>query len=235
MREDRSVLVIGGTRGTGLLIARQLAVRRVPVRVLARNLNRAIATVGAGIEVVRGDVTEESSLAAALTGIHDIVFTAGCRSGRPVTEARVRAVEYEGVVNTLAAAGRAGCSGRFLYMTASGVGTRSLWTFALNLYKGKTLVWRLRAEEAIRASDLAYTIIRTGVLMNSSAGARAIEVTQRALPLSPHNRIARADVADVFVLALHHPQTIGTTFDVVWGRGPWQASWPRQLEWLVPD
>jgi len=70
-------------------------------------------------------------------------------------------------MNTLTAASRAGFTGRFLYMTASGVGSRSFWTVALNLYKGNTLKWRARAETAIRASGLHYTIIRTGMLTNA--------------------------------------------------------------------
>jgi hypothetical protein len=48
---------------------------------------------------------------------------------------------------------------------------------------------------------IAYTIIRTGILMNRASGQRVIEVTQLPLPLSPRYRIARADVAEVFLAA----------------------------------
>jgi uncharacterized protein YbjT (DUF2867 family) len=235
MSDGRPVLVIGGTRGTGLIIARLLDRKSVAVRVLARNPRRAAAMLGPAIEVVAGDITKESSLPPALKGARDIVFTAGCRSGRPVSEARVRAVEYAGVLNTLATASRGGFAGRFLYMTASGVGTRSFWTLALNLYKGRTLVWRRRSEDAIRASGLAYTIIRAAMLTNDPGATRAIEVTQRELPLSPRYRIARADVAEVFVATLDHPRTVRATFEVVWGLGPWRERWAEQLEHVMPD
>ena len=76
-----------------------------------------------------------------------------------------------------------GFLGRFLYMTSSGVFTRSVMAICLNLYKGNTLSWRRHAEDAIRESGLDYTIIRTGMLVNRPGGRRAIHVTQEALPL----------------------------------------------------
>ena len=138
-------------------------------------------------------------------------------------------------MNTLVAARQAGFGGRFLYMTASGVTTRSVATAILNLYKGNTLVWRERAEHEIRGSGLEYTIIRAGILLNRAGGQRALIVTQRALPLSIRCRIARADVADVFVTALGHPRAVRATFDVVWGDGPRPDSLPVLLDQLEPD
>ena len=235
MRDSRLVLVIGGTRGTGRLIAGLLERQSIAVRVLARDPVRAATELGAAIGVVAGDITRESTLPPAIEGASHIVFTAGCRSGHPVREAKIKATEYGGVVNTLAAARRVGFAGRFLYMTSSSVGTRSFWTFSLNLYKGNTLVWRRRAEDEIRASGLAYTIVRAGVLVNRPGGVREIEITQRQLPLSPWHRIARADVAEAFVAALDHPRATRTTFDLVWGRGNRREPWDALLASLTPD
>ena len=233
VNDDRPVLIIGGTRGTGLLIAHLLR-RQEAVRVLARSPARAAVSLGPDIEVTEGDVTKEHTLAAAVDGASHIVFTAGCRSGHPVGESEVRATEYQGVVNTIKVARQVGFAGRFLYMTSSGIGTRSFWTVALNIYKGNTLVWRQRAEDDIRASGLAYTIIRTGMLTNQPGGIRAIEVTQRLLPLSLRYRIGRADVADAFATALHHARTMRTTFEIVWGPGTRQGL-GEQFDRLVAD
>ena len=235
MTSDAPILVIGGTRGTGLLIARLLLQQGTAVRVLARDPARATRALGPAAAVVAGDLTREATLRPAVAGARHIIFTAGCRSGRPVREATVRRTEYGGVVNTLTAASRVGFTGRLLYMTASGVGTRSFWARALNLYKGNTLAWRARAEAAIRESPLPYTIIRTGVLTNQAGGRHAIELTQRALPLSPRYRIARADVAAAFVAALPHPRTVRATFEIVWGKGTAAPSWPDLFERVRPD
>jgi uncharacterized protein YbjT (DUF2867 family) len=229
------VLVIGGTRGTGLLIAQRLTQQGRPVRVMARDPGRAATVLPPGVEVVGGDLTQEGTLAPVVAGVSHLVFTAGCRSGRPVGEAKIIATEYQGVQKTLAAAQQGGLSGRFLYMNASGVTSRSFASWALNLYKGNTLVWRRRAEEAIRSSGLDYTIIRAGVLLNSPAGRHAITVTQDDLPLSPRYRIARGDVAEAFVAALDHPRASRTTFDIVWGRGTERADWSSLLGRLEPD
>jgi len=229
------ILVIGGTRGTGFLVAQLLDRQGVTVRVLARDQARAAARLGPRVEVVKGDITTEDTLAPALKAASHIVFTAGCRSGRPVSETQVRSTEYHGVLNTLAAARTAGFAGRFLYMTSSGVTTRSFLTVCLNLYKGNTLAWRGRAEDAIRASGLDYTIIRTGMLLNRPSGRRAVLVTQDALPLSLRHRIARADVAEAFVAALDHPRVRRATFEVVWGRWNRREAWSVLLERLKPD
>jgi uncharacterized protein YbjT (DUF2867 family) len=232
---DAPILLIGGTRGTGLLIARLLQHQGVAIRVLARDPARAIRELGPAAEVIAGDITREPTLHPAIVGTRHIIFTAGRRSGRPVGREQVRRTEYDGVLNTLTAASRVGFAGRFLYMTSSGVGARSFWTFALNLYKGNTLVWRERAERAIRASSLPYTIIRTGVLTNRAGGQRTIELTQRPLPLSPRYRIARADVAAAFVAALQHPRTARATFDIVWGTGTVAPRWSDLFERVLPD
>jgi uncharacterized protein YbjT (DUF2867 family) len=228
-------LVIGGTRGTGFLIVQLLHRQGSPVRVLARNPARAAITVPRGVDVVAGDLTRRETLPPAIEGARHIIFTAGVRSGRSATEERIKATEYDGVLNVLEAAKRAGFQGRFLYMTASGVARRSLSAFLLNLYKGNTLVWRRRAEGEIRRSGVDYTIIRAGVLLNRQGGQRAVEVRQVALPLSLRYRIARADVAEAFVAALDHPRASRATFEIFWGKGPRQEDWTTLLNGLRPD
>ena len=66
---DAPVLLIGGTRGTGLLIARLLLREGVPVRVLARDAARATGALGNGPEVVVGDITKEATLPDAISGL----------------------------------------------------------------------------------------------------------------------------------------------------------------------
>ena len=235
MSVNQLVVVIGGTRGTGLLIAQRLQRQGVPVRILARNPVSAQARLGPTFHLIAGDITQQDTIPRVLEDATHLVFTAGCRSGRPTTERHIRETEYGGVVNTLVAAQRVRFGGRFLYMTASGVTSRSWATVLLNLYKGNTLVWRERAEHEIRGSGLEYTIIRAGILLNRPGGQRALVVTQRPLPLSIHYRIARADVADVFVAALGHPRAVRATFEVVWSDGPPRDSLPVLLDQLKPD
>jgi uncharacterized protein YbjT (DUF2867 family) len=232
---DMTVLVVGATRGTGAIIATRLKQRGTRVRVLARRPERAAATLGEGFDIVAGDVTKPDTLPAAVAGVSHIVYTAGVQSYRLAREAIIRLTEYGGPVNTLFAARDAGFSGRFLFMTSMGIMRSSLSARFLNAFKGKTLEWRRRAEEEIRAIGIDYAIIRAGFLLDATPGRHAIAVTQGNLPLSPRYRIGRADVAEVFVAALTHPRASKATFEVAWTHGPPPRDWNALLDRLTPD
>jgi uncharacterized protein YbjT (DUF2867 family) len=235
MLNDRPVLVIGATRGTGLLIARLLTQAGVPVRALARDSVRATEALGPAVEVVAGDITHPDSLPSAIENVRHIIFTAGRRSNRPAGEDSVRDTEYQGVVNTLRAARAVGFGGRFMYMTAIGGSTNSFAAAFLNLIKGNTLRWRERAEGEIRSAGVDYTIIRSGVLVDAPASEHVIELSQTRLPLSLRYRIARGDVAACFVAALDHPRASRATFEIVWGHRGRPEPWSQMLGQLQPD
>ena len=229
------VLLIGGTRSTGLLAARILQQRGIPIRILARNPGAARSAVGADAEIIPGDVTKKGTLTPAFFGVSHLLFTAGVRSGRFAREAVVKATEYDGVLNTIAAARAHNFRGRFVYMTSIGVTRQSMFASALNIWKGNTLLWRRRAEDAIRASGLDYTVIRVAFLLNGAGRRHAIHVSQGQAPLKLPERIARADVAEALVEALFHPNTARTTFELRWGNGPMRSNWPALLQGLKPD
>lgn len=228
------ILVIGGTRGVGLLIARLLNQRGYRVRVLARDPAKAASELGSPFEVLAGDLTKADTLRPAVHDVEHIIFTAGAPSGRYAPESLVKATDYDGVIDTLAAARAAELPGRFVYLNTIGIKTPSLAGFLINLLKRNTLLWRRRVEDKIRSSGLDYTIIRVGFLLDRPGGKRAINVSQGALPLALSNRIARADVAETFVEAMEHPRASRTTFEIVWGGGPRQQSWNQLFERLGP-
>ena len=229
------VLVIGGTRGTGLLTAHLLLECGHRVRVLARDPAEAAPRLHPTIELIAGDITKPDTLGFAVQGANAIVFTAGVHSGRIARESLVRATDYQGVLNTLAAARDKEFAGRFLYMNSIGVTTQSPAARLLNFLKRNTLIWRRRVEEKIRASGLDYTIIRVGFLTAAPSGQRAVQVSQGALPLALRHRIARADVAEAFVAAMQHPRASRATFEIVWGKSQAGEDWGTRLSRLQPD
>jgi uncharacterized protein YbjT (DUF2867 family) len=229
------VLLIGATRSTGLLAARVLQQRKIPIRILARNPAAARSAVSQDVEIVPGDVTKKDTLVPAFQGVSHIVFTAGIRSGRFAREAVVKATEYDGILNTIAAAHLQDFRGRFVYMTAIGVTRQSMFASALNIWKGNTLLWRRRAEEAIRSSGLDYTVVRVAFLLNRAGRRHAIHVSQGEAPLRLPECIARADVAEVLVDTLFHANTARTTFEIKWDKGPPQSNWSALLDDLKRD
>ena len=232
---DKPVLLIGATRSTGLFAARILQQRKVPIRILARNPAAARETIGRDAEIVFGDVTKKDTLVSAFHGVSHVVFTAGVRSGRFAREAVVKATEYDGVLNTIAAARVQDFRGRFVYMTSIGVRRRSMFASALNVWKGNTLLWRRRAEDAIRSSGLDYAIVRVAFLLNRPAYQRDIRVSQDESPLTFRECIGRGDVAEALVEALFHPNTARTTLEIKWGKGPRRSNWSALFNGLKPD
>lgn len=229
------VLVVGGTRGTGMVIARRLVERGYQVRVLAREVQSAVASLGSAVEVMAGDMTQPYTLFPAVDGVDHVIVTAGIRSGRFAGETSVKETDHQGVLNVLEAAGEASLRGRFMYMNSIGIKTPSWAATVLNLVKGNTLVWRGRLESAIRASGVDYTIIRTGFLRNAPAGQRAVVVGQGALPLLWRYQIARADVAEAFVEALTHPRASRASFEISWAEGPRREPWAAMYNRLRAD
>src|SRR5215207_7867066 len=222
MMDPQRVLVIGATQGTGRHVVRKLLRDGWSVRVLARDPAKAAAAFGDAVEVVRGDLTKPETLPPALRDVDHVVLTAGVTK-RPAPERLVKATEFDGTVNVVNAARASGLEGRLVYMGAIGTTRWSVLAFLLNLIKGNTLKWRGRAEEAIRESGIAYTIVHAGILNDRPGGERAIRVTRERLPMSPRFRISREDAAEVLVGALRDPGTRNATLDAVWGRGEPQA------------
>ncbi len=230
------VLAIGGTRGVGREIARRLAgLADWEVRILARDPIRARRDLPENTDICRGDLTQPQSLFPAVRGVSHIVFTAGAPSGRYASEDLVRRTDYEGVLHTLAAAREERPVPRFLYLNSMGVEAPSLAGAFINALKRNTMVWRRRVEDEIRASELPYSIIRVGFLLNRPAGCKAIDLRQDSPPLSFARKIARADVAEAFIAALDAPNTVHTTFDIAWGRGPRRDTWPDLFARLQQD
>lgn len=230
---EERVLVVGATRGTGVEIVKRLVRDGFPVRATARDLQKARATLGEAVEIVPADVTRRETIMPAMRDVRHVIFTAGVTK-RPASQRSIIAVEYEGLKNVLSVASDAGLRGRFLYMTAIGVTRHSIESIALNLIKGRTLVWRRRAEAEIRRSGLDYTIIRCGVLVNAPPGRHAILIAQQDWPMALWRRIGRADAAEVFVQALQHPATRHATFDAIWSRRHGATDWDAAFSRLRP-
>lgn len=71
-----SILVLGGSGFIGLELLRQLAAEKMRPRVLARSLGRLAAFDPSEIEIVRGDLENESDLSRAIEGVKTVVHLA---------------------------------------------------------------------------------------------------------------------------------------------------------------
>jgi NADH dehydrogenase len=123
-------------------------------------------------EIVVGSILDEEVLFRAVTGVHVIIHLENAQWwGRPRDLERV---EVQGTRSLITAA-RAARVGRIITVSHLGAGSAS--AYPLMRYKGMV-------EDAIRASGLAYTIIRSGVVFGEEdAFVNHIAMQLRITPL----------------------------------------------------
>jgi uncharacterized protein YbjT (DUF2867 family) len=199
-----AVLVIGGTRATGLEVVKVLRSRGDEVAVLARPASDASAAEKLGARIVRGDAMNPAELAAAMAAgpYRAVVSTLGARAvdgPRP---------DFEGNRNAVDAAKAAGIR-RFVLVTVIGAGeSLAAAPWIARRFLKNVIVDKTRAEDYLRASGLDYTIIRPGGLLDKEAGGRAyLTGDTRAM-----SWIRRADLARLVVQALDDPKAAGKVY-----------------------
>ncbi|CAG0984874.1 NADH dehydrogenase,E; NADH dehydrogenase [Anaerolineae bacterium] len=146
------ILVTGGTGLIGRhLVARLLAEGR-PVRLLLSEPRARHLPWDNPPEVIVGNILDEEALFRAVTGVHVIIHLENAQWwGRPRDLERV---ELQGTRSLITAA-RAARVGRLI--TLSHLGASSASAYPVMRYKGMV-------EDTIRASGLAYTVIRSGLV-----------------------------------------------------------------------
>lgn len=99
-----TTVVTGGTGFVGGEIVRALRQRNEPVRVLARQNSKTEHLTALGVEIVRGDILDQQSVAAALTGCDTLYHTAALYSFWVPDKQVLMQTEIEGTRNVMAAA-----------------------------------------------------------------------------------------------------------------------------------
>jgi uncharacterized protein YbjT (DUF2867 family) len=203
-----SVLVIGGTRATGLEVVRLLRARGDDVVVLVRPSSDASGVEALGARIVRGDALNPGDLTAALNAVQPggqfraIVSTLGGASlegPRP---------DFEGNRNAVDAARFAGVK-RFVLVTVIGAGDSRNAAPAIARYMLRNVIpEKTKAEDYLRTSGLDYTIIRPGGLLDKEAQGRAY-LTEDTGAMS---WIRRSDLAALTVQALDDPRAVGKVY-----------------------
>ena len=198
------VLVAGASGKTGRLVVEQLLARGQSVKALVRREEAATELAALGAETVVADLTGDVS--GTLSGCDAAVFAAGAgMSGDP------EAVDNRGAVKLLEAAEAQGVT-RFVMVSSLGTGYAERMPEMLKPY----LQAKHKAEQALGASTLSYTIVKPGGLTDA-AGTGNVTL---APVLNQSGRIPRADVAAVVVEVLLADLALNTSLEVVSGDTP---------------
>ncbi len=199
------ILVTGGTGTLGRRLVVRLAASGELVRVLSRT--PGTAQFDSNIEVVAGDVRERSSVARAMEGVTTVISAVHGFLGTGA--AGPRGIDFEGNAILVDAAHRAGVE-HFILVSVQGAATDS----PLELARMK-----FAAEQNLRASGLAWTIIRPTAFMETWGhiiGDPAVRSGKTVIfggGSNPINFVSAADVAHLIELAVHDPALRGEAID----------------------
>jgi uncharacterized protein YbjT (DUF2867 family) len=235
--------IVGATRGTGSLVARQLLLGGFSVRIVARDPDKAGRILGNRVEVTYGDVIHAGSLRHALfddcRAIFFTVAATGGIDGRGLfgSRATIREVTYQGLVNVAEAARSSGFNGRIILPSVVALDRSSVMLRILDMIKPGLRRNLIEREAYLRASGLDYIIVRAPILTNAPAGEADIRITRGINTLTARSKISRGDLARVMILAAQQTAISGMTFELSAAKGgaPSDVRLLKQLEQIPPD
>ncbi len=224
----QTVLVAGATGQTGRLVVEELLTGGYAVRVLVRDEAAARSALGDRVEYRVADVREPQGLATSMRGADAVISAIG--AGAAKGDNRPEMVDYLGVKNLAEAAASAGV-GHFVLISSRSVTDEN---HPLNKMFGDVLKWKLRGENALRASGVPYTVVRPGGLINEPGGQHAF-VLEQGDSVTAQTTISRADLAKICVQALAYPQARFKTFETNTVEGSPAMDWAAAFGKLEPD
>jgi cytosine deaminase len=204
-------VAIAGAHGQiALRLARLLSGRGDEVVGLIRNPDHAGDVEQAGARAVVCDLEHAGAdaVAAAIDGADAVVFSAGAGPGSG--SARKETMDYGGAVKLIDGAKQAGIA-RYVIVSSINANADTPGDDTFSVY----LRAKGRADDALRASGLDYTVVRPGGLTND-AGTGRVAVGERV----GRGSIPRDDVAQMLAAVLGAPNAVGKTFDLVGGDVP---------------
>jgi uncharacterized protein YbjT (DUF2867 family) len=151
---SKTILVIGATGMLGKPVAKQLLKDGFHVRVMARNPQKAQQILGDGFEICAGDVSNSTSLRAALKNVDGVHISL---KGGP-SEADFERMDHQATRDIAQLAKESGTP-RVTLLSA----------YAVHPEKADTPESRAksRGEQALKASGVPYTIFRASWFMES--------------------------------------------------------------------
>lgn len=218
------VAIIGGTGFVGGYLVDALNAAGHEVRLLVRPGSENKMRTPA--QKVVGDVSSPEAMSAVLEGCDAAIYCVGLLREFPRQGITFETTQYQGVVDTVAAAKRAGVS-RLLLMSAIGVkdpGTKYQST-------------KRRAEVHALESELDVTVLRPSVIFGDPRGTMEFatqlyrDMVRPPIPAVDFPGVEMSpvhveDVAAAFVAALEEQSTIGETIELA---GPEVLSWGEML------
>lgn len=202
------ILVVGANGQIGRHLVQFIQNSEHEARAMIRNEDQAAYFKELGAETAVVDLEQDvETIAKAADGVDVIVFTAG--SGPKTGKDKTIMIDLDGAVKTIEAAKTAGVK-RFI-MVSSFDTTRAAIQEAPESF-APYVAAKHYADEWLKATHLAYTIVHPGGLTNDKGTgkvAAAVKVDRGEIP--------REDVASVIFHSIKNDDTIKKEFQIVSG------------------
>ena len=225
-QEKERVLVVGASGGTGRFIISQLEEQGYEVVPTSRNPERAAATVGGEFAWREMNLTSRESVEAAVRDVDFVITAHGATEAEGPNDPEQ--VDWIGTRYLIDAAGKIGVK-HYVMISAASAGNPDS---PLNARFGNVLIWKGRAEDYLRNSGLAYTIVRGPGLRDNPGGQKPIVLEQAG---SGRRLLEREDLATVTVATLNNEAAFGKTFVARNAEDGTTVDLNRQLNSLQPD
>lgn len=201
------VLVVGANGQIGKQVCEKLSTNQeYSVVAMIRDHAQATFFEGMGVSTVVGNIEESvDEIAEVINGCEAIVFTAG--SGGHTGYDKTLLVDLDGAVKTIEASEKVGIK-RFIMVSALQAHNRENWNQNIIPY----YVAKHYADRILEQSNLNYTIIRPGGLLNTQ-GTGKISVAENL----ERSTIPREDVASTIIASLGQENTYRRSFDLISG------------------
>ena len=201
------ILVAGGTGRLGRIVVTRLQAAEPHVRILTRDPAKAAGLASGRAEVIEGDVRYRASLRPAFAGVTTVISAI---QGFDDPRSSPEATDADGNRNLIEAAREAGAQ-HFVLVSVVGAAPNH----RMSLFRAK-----YAAEQALKGSGLAWTIIRATAFMEfwaSLLGDPLIEKGRTQVfgrGKNPINFVSANDVADAVAAAVKDPQLRGVVLEV---------------------
>ena len=177
------ILVTGATGNIGKPLTERLVSAGHKVRVVARDVGKAAAALGAAVHVVAGDLTRPETLPPALEGVERAFFMSGAGPElSSIGAAFFDAARTAGVKHVVALS-----SGTVNFEVSTAIGR-----------------WHLEMEEKLKATKLLWTMLRPGnFASNTVRWAHMIRTQGSVFAPMGDGKSAPIDPRDIAAVAFH--------------------------------
>jgi uncharacterized protein YbjT (DUF2867 family) len=223
------VLVAGASGSPGMHIARRARAEGYAVRATSRDVPSARRNAPRDYEWVQLDVRDGRAVREATRNVEYVICAVSAQA--PEGPESPQFIDYRGVVNLIDAAVAARVR-HFVLISSASAGSHRDQTKQPRY--GFALLWKTKAEEHLKASGLAYTIVGAASLRDGPAamvGLRAISRDRYTMA----SGVTREDVARVAVDALRNPAARAKTFALFNDPSSSPHAWRRELDHLGRD